>query len=593
MVFEDEEFAENLAAIIKDGKRHDCYEKACEHANYMAIHIYGKKPDELLNRARPREDPEVLKYRLDNWEPTTKAAADKAVHVVSKIFNPNLYSIRWKKETREVNELKDYMLYYYPDYNSVMSFNKDVMLRKMLCDPNALMVIKPQEVPMDQTQRPEPMTVIYGCESVWDYDRDHYLVYLRTEKTDKREYFYFEYYDKIQYIAFRAYYDASNRTINIEEEERYVHNFDDIPAWLLRGNSVALDNGKIMFESFFAAALPNWNLAIIHESDLMGAYITHMHPQKYEMTEECGYEFPWEGAAYRCRGGTIKYPYGDGQRSMDCPHCYGTGQTSVKSPYGVHLFNKAKLDDAPNNQLPVGYVTIPTDATKMLEERTREMIRKGMWAINMDVEDKVGEVQSGVAKVIDRSAQNDTLSNIATVVFDIHTTNQFYFINKYMFDVESSSKGRTSDENLPEINKPTSFDVASAAELINNYKAAKDSGLDRNFLVSKQIEILSRDFSTNPDIKKYNIALLELDPLPGLSVDEIDLEITKGRIRKVDGVIHDNIKPFVDRAISEDQEFLTKTRIDQLAILEKYAAELIKSEKPQVDMAVMDDDIAA
>lgn len=596
MRFDTTEFAENLKAIIVDEKRHDCYEFACEHAKYMAIHIYGEKPVDLLNRVRPREDPEVKQYRLDNWEATTKAAADKAVHIVSKIFNPSLYSIRWKKQNAQVKALQEYMMLYYPDYNSIMNFNKDVLLRKMLCDPNALLVIKPAYIPEDSAQRIEPISVIYGCENVWYKDRDHYLVYINTEEIDNQKYYLFEYYDKDQYVLLRAWYKGSDRTINIEEVDKYEHNFDDVPAWHLRGNSVSMNNGQIVFESFFAAALPNWNLAVIHESDLLGAYITHMHPQKYEMTEECAYTFQFEGIGYPCRNGMIKYPgRKEGEHThMECPHCGGAGQVAGKSPYGIYQYNRSKLEDGvPSGLKPVDYIHVPTEATKMLEERTREMIKKGMWAINMDVEDKVGENQSGVAKVIDRSAQNDTLSNIASVVYDVHTTNEFYFTNKYMFSVEASSKGRLEDENLPEVNKPTNFDIASAAELINNFKAAKDSGLDRNFLQSKQIEILSRDFSTNPDIKKYNIALLNLDPLPGFGVEDIDLEISKGRVRKVDGVIHDNLKPFLDKALIEDADFLNKPFELQIAKFEELGNALIASEKPKVDMVVLDDDIAA
>lgn len=595
MIIGDQEFAQNLKAIIVDDMRHDGYEFACEHASYMAIHIYGKKPVELLSRVRPREDPEVTTYRLENWEATTKAAADKAVHIVSKIFNPSLYSIRWKKRSSQVEELEKYMLYYYPDYNSVMNYNKDVLLRKMLCDPNALIVVKPTEIPDSQTERPEPLTVIYGCENVWFKDRDHYLVFIRDEEVENVKYYYFEYYDKTQYSNLRVWYTASDRSINIEEIDQYKHNFGEIPAWHLRGNSVAMNNGNVVFESFFAAALPNWNLAVIHESDLLGAYITHMHPQKYELTEECSYQFPWEGSHYRCTNGIIKYPGKEGAYiHMDCPRCGGAGQVAGKSPYGIYQYNRQKLEEGqPTGLKPVDYIHVPTEATKMLEERTREMIKKGMWAINMDVEDKVGEVQSGVAKVIDRSAQNDTLSNIATVVYDIHTANEFYFVNKYMFGVEATSKNQREDENLPEINKPTNFDIASAAELINNFKVAKDSGLDRNVLQSKQVEILSRDFSTNPDLKKYNVALLSLDPLPGMTTDDIDLEITKGRVRKIDGIIHDNLKPFLDKAISEDPQFLTKTHQEMLQVFERYATELLNSEKPKVEMQVIDDNIAA
>jgi hypothetical protein len=233
---------------------------------------------------------------------------------------------------------------------------------------------------------------------------------------------------------------------------------------------------------------------------------------------------------------------------------------------------------------PLGYVQVPVEATKMLEERADRMVNKGSAAINMDVEDEVGENQSGVAKAIDRSAQSDTLYDIAVVMFDVHLQNQFYFINKYMNAIEDNSANRDSEKNLPQINKPTRFNIESIAELVNNFKAGKDSGLDRNFLQAKQKEILTRDLDTNPELKKYYSAVIDLDPLFGLSLDEIDSQLMKGTIRKTDVTIHFNLKPFVDKALSTDKKFLDKKKDEQVLVLEKFADELIKTEEPNIEV---------
>lgn len=237
--------------------------------------------------------------------------------------------------------------------------------------------------------------------------------------------------------------------------------------------------------------------------------------------------------------------------------------------------------------MPVGYVTIPVEATKMLEERTSEMIRKGMWAINMDIEDKVGENQSGVAKVIDRSAQHDTLQNISSVFYDFHLQNEIYFINKYMFSIEAKSRRDREDGNLPEVNKPTNFDILSVSELVNNFKVAKESGLDRNFLQMRQIEILSRDLSTNPDLKRYLVAMMNLDPLPGLSVDEIQSIVNKEATIE-DAVIHFNLKKFMDRAIMEDEGFLEKPKDEQYEKFQEFAQEIIDANKPALTESVFE-----
>jgi len=142
---------------------------------------------------------------------------------------------------------------------------------------------------------------------------------------------------------------------------------------------------------------------------------------------------------------------------------------------------------------------------------------------------------------------------------------------------------KKEDKNLPEINKPTQFDILTTSELINNFAVASKSGVDKTYLKSKAIEIANRDFSTSPDVRKYLVTSLNLDPLYGFPQDEISSGVSSGVIKKTDWSIHDNLNPFMDRAIEENPKFLELKKSEQLVILNKYAEELIKSEKPKVD----------
>lgn len=621
MIYGDEDFEYTLKQMIKESKvaldgvvekhnayRHSCYKECVDHAEEMSWHLYGTKPETLLSRARPREDPEVKAYRLDNYEPTTKSAADKVINIFSKIFNPNLYSIRWEKEGPSSAELKEYTLEYYPEHTSVVNFTKDVLLRKMLADPNAVAAVKPIKLPgykyvydenaedkqrlvQDQTEQIEPIVVIYGSSCIWNFDYDHYLIFIRTEeeRTPSQNtitWYYFEYYDNEEIIQFRAYVSASSNNLVYEETEpRYPHGCDKIPVWKLQGVPESKDNGEIIYKSYINAAAPYWNYAIIHESDVLGAYIGHLHPLRIEVSEPCNHV---HDNKYKCIKGRIVTESGE---KFACPSCDGTGNKSA-GPYSVIKIPRDKLADAEGNSIrpadAVSYVTVPTEATRMLEERADRMRKMGMWAINMDVEDEVGEVQSGAAKVIDRSAQYDTLYNIGCVIFDVHLQNIFYFFNKYMFQVADRSAGKDPEGNLPEINKPTQFDIASTAELVANYKVAKESGLDPNFLQLKQIEIGTRDLTTNPDLKQFTNLLLDLDPLPGMSAQDISLNVSRLLVRQVDAVIKNNIKRFIERAIEENPKFMELKKSEQKATLEKYGEEFINQNKPKIDPSILD-----
>lgn len=587
MIYGTQEFADTLKAIMRDNLRHPLYEETVKHAQEMAPHILGEKPEYLLKRARPREDPEVQLYRLDNYEPTTKAGADKALDILSKMFNPSLYSIVWKEQTTEIKEFQQYTLEYYPIYNSVITYDKDVLLKKMIADPNAVIAERPEFIPDNDVEKVRPISVIYGSANVHWYDRDCFIFYLYEEEVETKKYYYYAYYDKIQYLKLKCNYEEKTKSISIEILEEYRHGFNEIPAWFLRGKSKPLNNGEIVYESFFSSALPHWNLAVIHESDLLGAYIMHLHPQKTVWTEECQNRTNYEGVEHLCKNGVMKAVGGVQTKfnGTECGRCGGSGRTAVTSPYGEYQMSISKLSEGqfPSGLKPVEYVTIPTDATKMLEERTREMNKKALWSINMDVEDEVGQNQSGIAKVIDRSGQYDTLHNISSVVFDVHIPNQMYFKNKYMFKIQAQSQNKKEDKNLPEVNKPTQFDILTTAELLNNFSVAQKAGVDKSYLRVKAIEIANRDFSTSPDVKRYVIATLELDPLYGFTIDEISTGNSAGVIRKVDWTIHENLKPFIDRGIEQNPKFLTLPKQEQIAILEQFANELISSEKPRVD----------
>lgn len=583
MLYGTDDFNLLLSKMLsKDGYRHPSYQDCVEHAEEMAWHFYGTTPLELLNRSRPREDPEVKQYRLDNYEPTTKSAADKALHITSKIFNPTLYSIRWAEQNKTNDDLKKYTLEEFPKYNSIVNFMKDVLLRKMIADPNAVAVVKLVNVPEKGTEVPEPMVVLYGSKSIFNYDDDHWLI--NTGYEEKGNVYTFEYYDSVQYITFSARITSDNKLEIVEDfENSYVHNFKDIPVWQLTGMSECLEDGDVIYKSFYSSATPYWNLHIIHESDLFGAYITHLHPQKWELTDSCNYKFEWQGTFYPCKGGNIRYGDAVNGYNMECPRCDGTGRTSVKSPYGVYKINKEKLDENTSGSIaPVEYINIPTDATKMLEGRVDTMLAQGMWAINMDIEDAIGANQSGVAKVIDRSAQFDTLYNIGSVVFDVHLQNSYDFINRYRNGVSDQSLGKDSNKNLPEINKPTQFDIVSTSELIANFQVANTSGLDSSYLVLKTQEIISRDLTTNPDLKKFTLMLMDLDPLAGMNQATISANVGKGFNSKVDAIIHFNIKPFVERAIRDNKAFPGLDKDKQIEILVGYANDFITENKPKL-----------
>lgn len=563
MLYGQEEFTNQVTAIIRKEGRHPNYASCVKHAQDMAVHVYGDKPSEILDIARPREEEAIKEYRLQNFQPVTKAPTNKAITVLNKIFNPTLYSEIYPNSD-ESNQLKKYCREEFPNYNSVISFIREVVVKKMLADPNGIMCVRPQTTLIPESKRLKPIIKVFGSSAIVSEDYEHFLV---LTKVEDEKYFYFEYYDANSWIYFVAWYNKSK--VNTREIERYDHNFGErygtFNAWKLRGISENTDEGEVVFKSFFEPARAYLNLSVIHESDVFGAFAQHMHPFRWEAAETC--DFVWN--KQRCKGGRIIDPTGE---EMVCPSCKGSGTKPLNSPYGAYKVPMDKLRGDGNQFVPFGYVPTPTEATDLLDQRAERMQEKALWALNMDVVDEIGADQSGIAKTIDRSELFDFLYTVSEVVFDIHYVDALYFIALIMFD---ETIGDKVDEILPVVNKPVVFDVASVSEMITNFQAIKESGLDRNYLLIKQTEIVNKEFNNNSDMKNIMNSVLSLDPLPGYTTEEIDMMVSKRFATQQDAVIHFYIKQFIDRAILEDARFFDQPKDKQMEKLREYADEKI------------------
>lgn len=581
MILGTPEYDELLRDILVREKRHPLYKKTVECADRMRVHIYGEKPTDILRRVRPREPDEIKNYREENYEPTTKATASKALSVVSKIFNPSLFQIKWKEQTKSGEELEKFALEYFPKHNSILKFLSQAGLKRMIADPNGVFTVRPSRLPKSDLDRIKPEVRVYGSPNIWYYDEEHFLIFLRDEEGSRGKTYFFEYYDATRVVELSAQV-ISQKQIVITETLNYQHNFGEIPAWFLTGETETEDNGDEYYISFFEPAISFWNKAITHESDLDAAFIMHLHPQKVVVAEDC--DFVDDDLQQRCQHGQLSR--GDGTYKI-CPSCKGSGKRVPIGPFGVHMISKEKLDAGMQMNAPVQYVTVPTDPTKMLKERVDEQHKKGLEALNMDIVDKVGENQSGIAKVIDRGELYDFLYKIADVVYDTHLQNFFYFFNLYMFGVQDRNPNRSVDKNLPEIHKPVVFDLTSVAAMTQEYAEAKKASINPEFLRQKQIAIAAKEYTNNPDIKRKVITKLELDPLPEITPEDMEIKLAGGTISRRDAVIHDNLGTFVERAEQDYKDFYSMPKIEKLDIVRKYADEFIIENR--VTLTVPDD----
>ncbi len=107
--------------------------------------------------------------------------------------------------------------------------------------------------------------------------------------------------------------------------------------------------------------------------------------------------------------------------------------------------------------------------------------------------------------------------------------------------------------------------------------------MNPSYLSAKQIEIQNKEFSTSPQVLSILNLEVILDPLAEVQSDEVVLKLTNGTITKETGIIHDNIKVFVQRAVEEDPKFAEKPLSEQREKLSEYAQEVIAANRITID----------
>ncbi len=292
-------FSELDIAGYLNKKRHSYYKDAVDHAADMSVHIHGTKPFKLLDRVRPREDPEVKRYRLESYEPITTATADKGIVTVQKIMNPKLWTIKFPPKASDIDQ---YLFKNYPFYGNVMSYVNDVIIRCMLADPNGLICVVPLEMQLTDAQKVSPIaSVVKSCD-LWDYEfAKWYLIHEKEEKKGDSIIDVFYWFDLNQVVRFKT--TKRKEKVSVEVISTYVHNIGEPPVWFLSGLIQETQYAQVLYRSFFSAATPHWNKAVTSDSDLDGAFVNHMHPIRVELTEDC--DFSMNNS--RCMGGKITY----------------------------------------------------------------------------------------------------------------------------------------------------------------------------------------------------------------------------------------------------------------------------------------------
>lgn len=581
----EDDFKEYLVQITEGKERHKYYEECEEHHEAMAVHIEGAKPDKLLEINRPHEPEDVKKYRLEVYKPVTKSLSDKVVNTVARIFNPRLYRIEFKERPSKVKKgegLEKYLTEDYPFYINVMNYLANNGLRKMFADPNGLVMIWPDKLDVEETEYVKPIPTYIKTERLVDFEDEKYYVFLEDVPKNKPKVVCI--LDEMFLRKWRVDQGKTgDRTITLEYE--YEHGIGTPPAFRL-GGIIKGDSVPYWFMSYMSGVLPHWDKVVTMTSDLDGSIVNHLYPERWEWQVECDNSDCQGGYVYT---GVIANGPNVGEKAKsECQRCHGTGKITARGPFGALTINREALapDQTPPTP-PADYITKDIEPIRELKSTIKEEEQKGFSSINMEILNKIGENQSGIAKTIDRQDLDSYLMEVSNHVFKYYLPNIVYYtaVWRYRFVLEP----KEILDYLPDIHAPKEFSVLSINELMNEYKEATNTsrGSSPSAVYVRQLEeeMINIKFSNNEQKRLRNNAVIRLNPFPNKSADDLLTALSQGAIKREDWIKSNYIEILVDTAIQEDNNFLNLETVEKNKVLDGIIQRDFNIQKPMLNVS--------
>lgn len=547
---------------------------ACKEAEKLyaelRLHANGEKPLKLLEKQRPSEPREVMKYRLEIFEAITQETFSRILSSAGKIRRSPDWSIKFdpskvpakivEKETPE-----QYFTYHFPKFQSITNWTFQVLLRQYLIDVNAVCVVMPINPNVANNEYLRPYPYIFNSDMVKEFIDEDYCVIeaLPTAKYAVAAGVY-KYDGKVFWVIngeFIRKYEQSSSDGTMTVTVDYLHALGYMPAFRLGGLFKKEIGDSTIYESRIKAIVPQLNKAIREDNDLDVSVVRHLFPEKWEyVTMDCP----------KCNGNS-KIINGAGE-SVTCTQCGGFGKL-VSSPFQTHQIKAPGLDQQPIPTPPAGYIVKDIEIIKVMQQRIEKHIFDALASINMEFLAKVPVSESGIAKQFDREESNNTMHYIAEdIVRIMDIVVKVSTDYRYMTVVPDYEQRK---ELLPIINVPSSFDFVNNNMLMAEYAAAKQAKLNPIMITKMEEEIASKRFSNDPETMKELVCILRLDPMAGMSTDDKVMFFQNGWVTKQDAVISANIVSFVRDAIIDNPDFTNLPQEEQETIMEDMANEKI------------------
>lgn len=569
---------EDLKLFFSGAKKHKCYKDTLDLHEDLKVHADGLFPKKLIEERRPSESESTLEYRKKIYQPITKKPIGKVIGSLSKIRRSPDWSIKYDKaafpsRVVEAENIEQYCEKSYPGHTSVTNWVFSVLLKNQCVDANAVIAVLPQNIEAGQkNEYYKPVATVFNSEQVIYFeDGAEYAILKSTDKSDlikddgSTAYQAGKVFLVITTTEYQKWEEKSDG--GYERTGYLLHNKKALPVFKVKAQFLKQKDNSTIQESRLSLMLPYLNDAAREYSDLQAAKVQHMFPLFwYVVSKECN----------NCKG-TGLVPTAQGPQG--CQHCYdenlkqSTGKIKF-SPYAHLQVDAAKLGQQAMPVPPAGYVGRDVEIIKHQEESVKAHLFDALAAINMQFLDQTPLNISGEAKNVDREELNNFVYSIAEDIVYVMDKVYWWICEWRYATIIPDAAARTA--MLPEITVPEQFDLLPADYLMDDISKARTAKINPLLLATMEEDFAVKKFYNNPELSGLIKAYFELDPLPGLTVDEKMSMLTNKGISQEQYVISSNVVSFVRRAVEENKDFLSQKLSDKKATLLAYAKEIIK-----------------
>lgn len=558
---------ERLSFIFTSGgAAYPLYKESVDEFDKLRIHADGVFPESMLAKRRPSETDEILKYRKEVYKPITQHPLSKVLTSLGKIRRSEDWTINFPSEKRtsripEEESIEMYCKEKIPGVKSIESWAFGVLLRQMLIDPNAVVTVIPvKAITTDEFALPVPL--LFNSDQVMHFDEiEKYAVF-----KSKRKLNYLDNLGQIQ--AGDIFYYVDDREIIIYEFKngQYEVTFEAVnttgqfPAFKVSAESFKQFDNMTLNRSRLHAMIPFLDEAVAEYSDLKGSKIQHLYPLFwYFETNECK---PCNGLGRVTDEKTHK--------SEKCTECGGRGKVQF-SPFAHMVVEPAGLGEQAIPNPPAGYITRDTAILELQEKSVEKHLLRALSAVNMQFLDQTPLSISGDAKQVDREELNNFVYNIAEDLIE-GIDKAIYLINEWRYGfLIPDPKARK--EMLPTIAVPQQYDLLPENYLMKEVADARTAKISPLLIGTLEQQYAAKKFYNVPQLSEQVKLWFDLDPLPGMSIDEKMTLLSNKGCTHADYVLSSYLPAFIKRAVRENRGFEALEYTKQMEILMGYVDE--------------------